>query len=256
MKFLLYNFNKIQVTYQWLLLSLFLFIDSYLGLKFNLGLLSWSNIPKGDILWILQSFEMFASGLIIVNRAVKHSQGRTKALTLISTPVFIFLLVLFIMDTLLKGKGINTIFYYNLSSISLSALYWSVAYMTVAVGLTLTYKVQRYGNFAQAEIMLLGSYVALIMMWSDMFFPISDAASDGILNYQLLLASAISAFIICGLIGVFIDKSVYKPLRNRFASPQVLMITSLGVAMVIRAILYMRFSARTFRFIPDNESIL
>ena len=253
MKFLLYNFNKIQVTYKWLLLSLFLFIDSYLGLKFNLGLLSWSNIPKGDILWILQSFEMFASGLIIVNRAVKHSQGRTKALTLISTPVFIFLLVLFIMDTLLKGKGINTIFYYNLSSISLSALYWSVAYMTVAVGLTLTYKVQRYGNFAQAEIMLLGSYVALIMMWSDMFFPISDAASDGILNYQLLLASAISAFIICGLIGVFIDKSVYKPLRNRFASPQVLMITSLGVAMVIRAILYMRFSARTFRFIPDKD---
>jgi branched-chain amino acid transport system permease protein len=253
MKFLLDNFKKIQIAHKWLILSLFLFIDSYIGLKFGSGLLSWTNIPKGDILWILQSLEMMAFGMIIVNRVVKNSSGKFKALALISTPVFIFLLVLFILDTLLKGQGTTTVFYYNLSSISLSALYWSAAYMTVAVGLTLTYKVQRYGNFAQAEIMLLGSYVALIMMWSDMFSPISDASSDGILDYRLLVASAISAFVICGFVGVIIDKSVYKPLRKRFASAQVLMITSLGVAMVIRGILYMRFSARTFRFIPDKD---
>ena len=196
---------------------------------------------------------MMAFGIVIVNKAVKSSTGKFKALALVSTPVFLFLLALFTLDTLLKGKEITTIFYYNLSSISLSALYWSAAYMTVAVGLALTYKVQKYGNFAQAEIMLLGSYVALIMMWSDMFFPISDASSDGILNYRLLVASAISAFVICGFVGVIIDKSVYKPLRKRFASPQVLMITSLGIAMVIRAILYMRFSAKTFRFIPDKD---
>ena len=214
MAFLSNNFRKIHIAHSWLILSLFLFIDSYIGLRFGSGFLSWSGIPKGDILWILQSLEMMAFGIVIVNKAVKSSTGKFKALALVATPVFLFLLALFTLDTLLKGKEITTIFYYNLSSISLSALYWSAAYMTVAVGLALTYKVQKYGNFAQAEIMLLGSYVALIMMWSDMFFPISDASSDGILNYRLLVASAISAFVICGFVGVIIDKSVYKPLRK------------------------------------------
>lgn len=252
-KFLIANLKKIQITNKWIMISLFLFIDSYIGLKFDAGLLSWSNIAKGDILWILQSFEMIAFGLIVVSKTVKKTSGKIKTLALIFTPIFIFLLVLFTLDTLLKGKGINTTFHYNLSSISLSAIYWSAAYMTVAIGLTLTYKVQRYGNFAQAELMLLGSYIALIMMWSDTFFPISNAKSDGNLNFQLLITSAFFAFLICGIIGVIIDKSIYKPLRKKLASPQVLMITSLGVAMVIRAILYMRFSARTFRFIPDKD---
>ena len=196
---------------------------------------------------------MVVFSLIIVNKAVKKSSGKIKALTLIATPFFIFFIVLFILDSLLKGKGINTTFHYNLSSISLSAIYWSAAYLTVAMGLTLTYKVQRYGNFAQAELMLLGSYIALILMWSDKFFPISNAPSDGNLNFNLLISSVIFAFFICGIIGVIIDKSIYKPLRNKLASPQVMMITSLGVAMVIRAIIYMRFSAKTFRFIPDKD---
>ena len=236
-----------------MLITLFLFIDSYLGLRFNEGLLSWSKIVEGDVLWILQSFEMIIFSLIIVNKAVKKSTGKIKAFTLILTPFFIFFIILFILDSLLKGKGINTTFHYNLSSISLSAIYWSAAYLTVAMGLTLTYKVQRYGNFAQAELMLLGSYIALILMWSDRFFPISNAPSDGNLNFSLLIFSVIFAFFICGIIGVIIDKSIYKPLRNKLASPQVMMITSLGVAMVIRAIIYMRFSAKTFRFIPDKD---
>tara|TARA_Y100000590_G_scaffold29554_1_gene32972 strand:+ start:4469 stop:7279 length:2811 start_codon:yes stop_codon:yes gene_type:complete len=235
------------------LITLFLFIDSYLGLRFNEGLLSWSKIVEGDVLWILQSLEMIIFSLIIVNKAVKKSTGKIKAFTLILTPFFIFFIILFILDSLLKGKGINTTFHYNLSSISLSAIYWSAAYLTVAMGLTLTYKVQRYGNFAQAELMLLGSYIALILMWSDRFFPISNAPSDGNLNFSLLIFSVIFAFFICGIIGVIIDKSIYKPLRNKLASPQVMMITSLGVAMVIRAIIYMRFSAKTFRFIPDKD---
>ena len=77
-------------------------------------------------------------------------------------------------------------------------------------------------------MMLIGSYVALIMMWSDRFYPISSAESDGKLDFSLIVYATIAAFIITGFIGLFIDKLVYKPLRQKFASPQVLMITSLG----------------------------
>ena len=127
MAFLSNNFRKIHIAHSWLILSLFLFIDSYIGLRFGSAFLSWTGIQKGDILWILQSLEMMAFGIVIVNKAVKSSTGKFKALALVATPVFLFLLALFTLDTLLKGKEITTIFYYNLSSISLSALYWSAA---------------------------------------------------------------------------------------------------------------------------------
>ena len=70
MAFLSNNFRKIHIAHSWLILSLFLFIDSYIGLRFGSGFLSWSGIPKGDILWILQSLEMMAFGIVIVNKAV------------------------------------------------------------------------------------------------------------------------------------------------------------------------------------------
>ena len=252
-EFIKHNLKRILTVRKWLFIALFLFVDSYAGLRYDAGLLSWSSIITGDFLWILQSLEMVAFGLVIVAVAANKSSGKIKAATLISAPFFLFLLVLFTLDVLLKGKEISATFNYNLSSISFSAIYWSAAYISVAIGLALTYKVQRFGNFAQAEMMLVGSYVALIMMWSDRFFPISTMESDGKIDFELIIFSAITAFIVTGCIGFIIDKSIYKPLRNKAASPQVMMITSLGVAMVIRAILYMRFSARTFRFVPDKD---
>ena len=252
-EFIKHNLKRILTVRKWLFIALFLFVDSYAGLRYDAGLLSWSNIITGDFLWMLQSLEMIAFGLVIVAVAANKSSGKIKATTLISAPFFLFLLVMFTVDVLLKGKAISTTFNYNLSSISFSAIYWSAAYISVAIGLALTYKVQRFGNFAQAEMMLVGSYIALIMMWSDRFFPISTMESDGKIDFELIIFSAITAFIVTGFIGLIIDKSIYKPLRNKAASPQVMMITSLGVAMVIRAILYMRFSARTFRFVPDKD---
>ena len=101
--------------------------------------------------------------------------------------------------------------------------------------------------------MLVGSYVAITLMWSDHFFPISNAPQDGSLNWSLLICGGIAAFFFTGFVGLVIDRLVYKRFRKKAASPQVMMIASLGIAMVIRACLYMRFSAGTFRFIPDAD---
>jgi branched-subunit amino acid ABC-type transport system permease component len=142
---------------------------------------------------------------------------------------------------------------FNLSSVGFSGLYWSAVYLSIAIGLTLTYKVQRFANFAQAEMMLVGSYVALTLMWSDRFFPISNAQKDGIFNWELLIWAGISSFFIAGVLGLLVDRIVYRRLRDRMGTPQVMMIASLGVSMVLRALLYLRFSASTFRFIPDRD---
>ena len=235
------------------ILLFYLFFDGIYGLRFNAGIFSFGNIISGDLLWITQIFQVFFSVLSIIYFRYKVLTGISRNLLLSFTPIILFIVVIFAIDNLLKFNGNQAVFNFNISSIIFSSLYWSAAYLTVAVGLTITYKVQRFGNFAQAEMMLIGSYVALIMMWSDRFYPISSAESDGKLDFSLIVYATIAAFIITGFIGLFIDKLVYKPLRQKFASPQVLMITSLGVAMLIRAILYIRFSAKTFRFIPDKD---
>ena len=101
--------------------------------------------------------------------------------------------------------------------------------------------------------MLVGSYVALTLMWSDRFFPLADAPGDGSLNWELLIWAGVSSFVIAGVFGLIIDKLVYRRFRNKMGSPQVMMIASLGISMINRAVLFMRFSASNFRFIPDRD---
>ena len=238
-----------------LLLGLFLLFDAYLGLIHAAGIIGWTGLVRGELMWLVLALEMAAGGLILVR--VLLSQGgqsqRWKLISTLSTPFLVALLAFGILEMVLSGLGRSATMNFNLASIGSSGLYWAAAYLSVAIGLTLTYKVQRFANFAQAEMMLVGAYVALLLMWSDRFFPMSDAPKDGVLEWELLIWAVISAFVVTGLVGVFIDRLIYKRLRKKLAKPQVMMIASLGVAMIIRAMMYMRFSARTFRFVPDRD---
>ena len=166
---------------------LLLFFDSIYGLRYNTGIFSFGNIISGDLLWIIQIFQVFFSVLSIIYFRYKVLNGFSKNLLLIFTPIILFVAVIFAIDNLLKFNGNQAVFNFNISSIVFSSFYWAAAYLTVAAGLTITYKVQKFGNFAQAEMMLIGSYVALIMMWSDRFYPISSAESDGKLDFSLII---------------------------------------------------------------------
>ena len=68
-----------------------------------------------------------------------------------------------------------------------------------------------------------------------------------------MIFAGISAFVIAGLFGLMIDRLVYSRLRRKMSTPPGMMIVSLGVSMVLRALLFMRFSAGTFRFVPDRD---
>jgi ABC-type branched-subunit amino acid transport system permease subunit len=236
-----------------LLVSAFLIFDAYLGMIYNAGVIGWTGLINNDLKWLVLALEMMAGGLVLVNTFLNLARARWPAASLISTPLLVALFGLVILEIALSGLGRSATMNFNVAAIGLGGLYWAAAYLSIAIGLTLTYKVQRYANFAQAEMMLIGAYVALTLMWTDRFFPISDAPKDGVLNWELLIWAGIFAFAITGLAGLFIDRLVYKRLRSRLATPQVMMITSLGVAMVLRALLFMRFSAGTHRFVPDRD---
>ncbi len=234
-------------------LSLLLLFDAYLGLSHHQGLIAWSSLFVGDLVWILQSAEMIIGGSLVIHTMFKETTGKLRMASIASSPILLIALILVTLQLLISGLGFSSTLNYNLSSVGLSGLYWAAAYLCIAVGLTLTYKVQRYGNFAQGEMMLVGGYVAVTLMWSDRFFEMSDAPMDDVLQWDLLISAAVAAFFLVGFLGIFIDKLIYRRFRDKSASPQVMMIASLGVAMILRALLYLRYSARTFRFVPDRD---
>ena len=138
-------------------------------------------------------------------------------------------------------------------SISTGTLTWASTYLAIAIGLTLTYKVQRYGNFAQSEFFMIGMYLAMILVWSDYFVPMYDAPRDGVLTWSVLCWTLLAAFILTGIAGIIIDRLVYRGFREENASPQVMMIASLGVALILRAITYLRFGSSRNMFEPDSD---
>ena len=83
--------------------------------------------------------------------------------------------------------------------------------------------------------------------------PLSEAPADGKLVWSLFLYVLFFAFILTGIAGVIIDRLVFKGFRDRKSSSDVMMIASLGVAMILRALVYLRFGANSKRLIPDAD---
>ena len=254
------NYNQLSTLHKRLIISLFLFFDSlYLGLLYGYGSLNlldtilMDNLPT-DLIWLLQLLESIGAGFLVVKiffDDLPVSPIRTIAIT--TSPLFMLGVVFLSLEALLQGLDTRATVTLDLISISTGTLTWASTYLAIAVGLTLTYKVQRYGNFAQSEFFMIGMYLAMIMVWSDYFVPLYDAPRDGVLTWSLLTWSLIAAFILTGFAGIIIDKLVYRGFREQKASPQVMMIASLGVALILRALTYLRFGSSRNMFEPDAD---
>jgi branched-subunit amino acid ABC-type transport system permease component len=85
-----------------------------------------------------------------------------------------------------------------------------------AVGLTLSYGVTRFINFAYGEFLTIGAYVALLVVGFGVGVP---------------LASLV-ALLVVGVLGVGLARVFYDPLTSR--GPLPLLITSIGLAFVLR----------------------
>jgi len=245
-----------------LIIATVLFLDAnFLGTLNGLGSLNILDVLLGgglpnDMVWILQVVESLSAGFVFVKILyddVPSSIFRTIGLLL--SPLFMVTLTFFTLDILMQGLEVTAGFTLDSASIATGTLTWSTTYLAIAVGLTLTYKVQRYGNFAQSELFMIGMYLAVLMVWTDQLFPMSNlpTSKDGVLTWSVLIFILIAAFILTGLAGIIIDRLVYRGFRKKEASPQVMMIASLGVALIIRALTYLRFGAGRQMFEPEGD---
>ena len=109
-----------------------------------------------DMVWLIQLIESITAGFVVIKVIfddVPSSPYRMFALLL--SPFFMVAVTFYSLDLLLEGLGASAGFTLDLVSITTGTLTWSSTYLAIAIGLTLTYKVQRYGNFAQSELLSL-----------------------------------------------------------------------------------------------------
>ena len=245
-----------------LIIAALLFIDAnFLGTLNSIGSLNiidklfGGGLPN-DLVWLLQLVESIAAGFLVVKILFDDApSGVPRTIAILLSPFFMVAVTFFSLDILLQGLGEDASFTLDLVSISTGTLTWSSTYLAIAIGLTLTYKVQRYGNFAQSELFMIGMYLSMIMIWSDYFFPMANLSTtkDGVLTWSVFLFTLVAAFVLTGVAGIIIDRLVYRGFRKTKATPQVMMIASLGVALILRALTYLRFGAGRNMFEPEGD---
>ncbi|EEO26576.1 branched-chain amino acid ABC transporter permease [Helicobacter winghamensis] len=125
---------------------------------------------------------------------------------------------------------ILTFFQQCINGLSLGSMY-----ALIAIGYTMVYGCLRLINFAHADIMMVGAFLV--------FFAVN---AFGIPFY----VSAILAVILCGILGVLIDKIAYTPLRS---APRIsMLITAIGVSFFLENVFNVFFGS-TPRFFSAPE---
>ncbi len=251
--------NSLNRGQRRLIVSLVIMVDAWVGLRYGLGSLNLldkvlsGGIPN-DMVWLLQIVLAISGGFMLIKILFDDvPESPARSIGIACSPLFLLFIVWLTLDFLFKGMSDDAVITLDLISISVGTLTWSTTYLAIAVGLTLTYKVQRYGNFAQSEFFMIGMYLSMVMVWVDQFYPLASAPRDGVLVWSLLLWTILGAFILTGIAGIVIDRLVYRGFRQKNASPQVMMIASLGIALILRALVYLRFGAGKKMFEPDAD---
>jgi branched-subunit amino acid ABC-type transport system permease component len=130
----------------------------------------------------------------------------------------------------------NSHFSFNLVQIFFSSLYLASLYLCISLGLSMTYKLMGFANFAHAEYFVLGAYIGVA--WSLVFADRKPQSID-------LIIVLLLAFTITGLCAIIGDLLVFEPLRKMSSSPEAMMISSIGWGIIIRNVISIFFGGRS-----------
>ena len=107
----------------------------------------------------------------------------------------------------------------NLPQLFINSVLTGSIYALVAMGLALTYSILKFANFAHAEFVTFGAYMAFVINVTLM---------------RSLVWGILAAFILAGFLAIVTDLLFFKQLRKRGATTIPLMIASIGIGLVIR----------------------
>ena len=110
-----------------------------------------------------------------------------------------------------------------------------------AIGLSLSYRIMNFANFAHGDFLTLGAYLTLFFSATlDLGFPVA-----------CILAIPLTA-----AIAVALDLGVWRPMRSKGASRTAIMILSIGVSIAIRNLVIIFFRPDASRFpLPVSQGM-
>src|SRR5215212_319915 len=118
---------------------------------------------------------------------------------------------------LVAAKGLHDVAQTGVNGLSLGAIY-----ALGAVGLTLVYAILRLVNFAHGDFLTFGAYMAYLVnvTWG-----------------MPLILGIFFAMATTALLGIFLERVMWGPMRARGAGVLQLILMSLGLALVIRYVI-------------------
>jgi neutral amino acid transport system permease protein len=122
-----------------------------------------------------------------------------------------------IVVVLVAAKGLHDVAQTGLNGLSLGAIY-----ALGAVGLTLVYGILRLVNFAHGDFLTFGAYMAYLVnvTWG-----------------MPLVLGIFFAMVTTALLGVFLERVMWGPMRARGGGVLQLLLMSIGLALVIRYVI-------------------
>lgn len=136
-----------------------------------------------------------------------------------------------------------------INKVVLSGAIIGCIYALGAIGVTLVFGILRFAHFAHADLMTSGAFFALI--FTSLLSGFGPVAGLPMGFVVLPLAAVTTALVAIGL-----DRIFYRPLRARGNKPVLLLIASIGVALMLQGItrLFAGTSIRTF-FTTERKDI-
>jgi neutral amino acid transport system permease protein len=135
---------------------------------------------------------------------------------------------------LVVSQGLHDVLQTSLNGLSLGAIY-----ALGAVGLTLVYGILKLTNFAHGDYLTFGAYMAYLVnvTWGAPLF---------VAVFWAMLATAVMAF--------FFERTLWGPMRKRKAGFLQLILMSIGLAFLLRAVIQWFWSTEIRSLDVDNTS--
>ena len=135
---------------------------------------------------------------------------------------------------LVVSQGLHDVLQTSLNGLSLGAIY-----ALGAVGLTLVYGILKLTNFAHGDYLTFGAYMAYLV-------NVTWGAPLVVAVFWAMAATAI--------LGLFFERTLWGPMRKRKAGFLQLILMSLGLAFLLRAVIQWFWSTEIRQLDVDNTS--
>ncbi len=134
---------------------------------------------------------------------------------------------------------------YVVNGITLGAIY-----SLIALGYTMVYGILKFINFAHGDVLMAGAFIGLLV-----YQGLAGSADPGAWTVLCFFISMIISMAACALLGMFIERVAYKPLRN--ANRLAPLLSAIGVSFILSngAAWIFGTNSRRFPYPFDNTPI-